>query len=171
MRWTDTGLLDLNFLDPLLANRTPDNCPPVLRAGACWSMPDGSILEYLGRLEAAEGPPHMFRRWICPPGSRPGATLHLCETTPARGAGSDLLLHYDDVWPLAQATRAILRQDDSHPRKQKDATRTLVREFPQLAPLAATVTAYTQTPAEEIVFWLSENDFTEGEFEIFTDGS
>jgi hypothetical protein len=134
-------------------------------------MPDGSILEYLGRLEAAEGPPHMFRRWICPPGARPGATLHLCETTPARGAGSDLLLNYDDVWPLAQATRAILRQDVSHPRKQKDTTRTLVREFPQLAPLAATATAYTQTPAEEIVFWLRENDFTEGEFEIFTDGS
>ena len=95
--WTDTGRLGLNFLDQLLEQRAPTHRPTVLRAGSCWTAQDGSILEFMGRLAQTTGPDLMCRRWICPEGDRPGATVRLSEDTPALGAGSQLLLNYQDI--------------------------------------------------------------------------
>ena len=100
--------------------------------------PDGSILEYIGSLAKSEGPSLMFRRWNCPQGARPGAVLTLSEDTPARGAGTDLLLSYHDVWPGPTAVRVFLERDDSSPRGTKGITRRLVREVTQLSPTTET---------------------------------
>ena len=82
-------------------------------------MPDGTILELLGTLADPEGPPLMFKRWICHPdtlGVRLGSEVPLSIDTPSLGAGTDLTLHYHDVRPDQLATRAILESDDFSPR-------------------------------------------------------
>ena len=123
-RLIDTTREGLHFLTPLLVDRIPEHLPNVLRADTCWTAPDGSILEYIGSLAKTEGPSLMFRRWDCPQGARPGAVLTLSEDTPARGAGTDLLLNYHDVWPGPTAVRVFLERDDSPPgvpRASQDA--------------------------------------------------
>ena len=125
-------------------------------------MQDGSILEYIGRLAQAEGLHLMYKRWICPEGVRLGATVRLSEDTPALGAGTELLLNYADIWPGVTATRAILERDDTHPRGDKDVTRTLRREWTQLAPSLNPSPSLIVTPAERIVAWLREHGMDEG---------
>jgi hypothetical protein len=133
-RWTDTGLLGLNHLDQLLETRLPEHRPITLRPGTCWTVADGSVLEYIGKLAVAEGPELMFKRWTSTAGQRIGSTLRLAEDSAPLGAGTELLLRYEDVWPNPTATRAILASDASRPRGTKGIERTLVREFTQLAP-------------------------------------
>jgi hypothetical protein len=102
-------------------------------------------------------------------GIRSGATLLLAEDSIALGAGTDLLLRYEDVWPRELSTRAILETDEHSPRKFNE--RKLVREFQQLSPSQAPTPTKITTPAEEIVQWLKDNGLDEGAYEIFTDGS
>ena len=123
-------------------------------------MQDGSILKYIGRLAQAEGPHLMCKRWICPEGVRLGATV-----------GTKLLLNYVDIWPGVTATRAILERYDTHPRGDKKVTRTLRREWTQLAPSLNQSPSLIVTPAERIVAWLREHGMEEGGYEMFTDGS
>jgi hypothetical protein len=111
----------------------------------------------------------MFKRWVCPLGIRLGATLHLAADSSALGAGTDLLLRYEDVWPTQISTRAVLETDEQSPRKSNE--RKLVREFQQLSPSQVPTPIKTVTPAEEIVQWLKDNGLDEGGYEIFTDGS
>ena len=170
-KWTDTGLLGVNFLDQILEAREPSHRPITLRAGSCWTMEDGNVLEYIGALAEPEGPPLMFKRWICPAGERLGATLHLSEDTPSLGAGTDLLMHYDDAWPTNLVTRAILVADDSFPSGSKGTERTLLREFSHLRPSSLPSPTLVVTPAQNIVAWLRSNQFEEGSYEIFTDGA
>ena len=113
----------------------------------------------------------MFRRWIAPAGVRSGATLTLSQDTPARGAGTELLLSYADVWPGRTAIRAIIERDDSFPRGDKSISRRLVMEYSQLAPTLESRPATTTSPAEGIAKWLADNQIQPGEFEMFTDGS
>ena len=160
--WTDTGLLELNFLDLTLETRNSAHVPTRLRAGTCWTMRDGTILEFIGTLADPDGPPLMFKRWICPAGERIGAKLSLSEDTPSLGAGSDLILFYHEVWPELLATRAIIEIYDSSPRKDKGITRTLVREFRQLSPSTIDTSPLERTPAQHIATWLMDNGFLEG---------
>jgi hypothetical protein len=170
-RWTDTGLLGLNHLDQLLETRLPEHRPITLRPGTCWTVADGSVLEYIGKLAVAEGPELMFKRWTSTAGQRIGSTLRLAEDSAPLGAGTELLLRYEDVWPNTTATRAILSSDASRPRGTKGIERTLVREFTQLAPSLDTAPPKVRTRAEDIVEWLRDNGLEEGAYEIFTDGS
>ena len=119
------------------------------------------MLEFIGRLAKASGPDLMFRRWVCPLGPRSGATLTLGEDSSARGAGTDLLLNYKDVWPNVTATRAFVEQDLSTPRGSKGITRILVREVSQLAPVIDATDApqpSAQTPAQLVSNWLKDNN-------------
>ena len=62
-RWTDTGLLGLNFIDELLEARQPEHNPIALRAGAAWTMQEGTILEFIGWLAVADGPKLIHTQW------------------------------------------------------------------------------------------------------------
>jgi hypothetical protein len=112
----------------------------------------------------------MFKRWTSDAAHRLGATFHLSEDSAALGAGTNLVLHYHEVWRTEVATCAILELDDSYPRNNKGITRRLVREFSQLNPVTSTLNS-AQLPADRIVDWLKNNGFAEGAYEIFTDGS
>jgi hypothetical protein len=169
-RWTDTGLLGINFLDGILESKVPEHRPNPLRAGSCWLARDGSILEFLGTLAIPDGPSLMFRRWLGFMGTHIGSILQLAGDTPSLGAGSELILTYAEVWSSAISTRVILESDDSFPRLDKATKRKVVRKFNQLSPLLGPHVPRSQSPAEKIVDWLKDIGLDEGAYEIFTDG-
>jgi hypothetical protein len=137
----------------------------------------------------------MFRRWVTAEDPRSGKYLKLSEDTPARGAGTDLLLTYRDVWPGPIATRVFVEKDSTEPRGKKGIQRQIIRETSQLSPVLSGQPAsshqldpapahpspghpehpdqpgHPDSPVEQVARWLKENDIAEGQYEIFTDGS
>ena len=55
----------------------------------------------------------MFRSWDSPSPIAIGSCVHLSPRSPSRGAGTDLLLSYEEVWPGTLAQRIILDPEES----------------------------------------------------------
>ena len=62
------------------------------------TMQDGTILEFIGWLAASDGPKLMFRRWVCTSEERMNSILQLGNDSASLGAGTELVLAYEEVW-------------------------------------------------------------------------
>ena len=103
VRWIDLQRIQATFLSGLIANKTPEQTPLHLRQGSCWLVSSDNeeiVYEYVGHIKCDSGMKLMVRKWVTlveGDSLEEGDRLKLCSTSASRGAGTDLMLNYEDI--------------------------------------------------------------------------
>ena len=125
LQWIDLSRLGTTFLAPLIHGRVVPQESLRLRQGTCWQCTDDNgrqcVYEYIGHIKYNTENPElrklMVRKWI-PIDSddldmvMQGMTLELCRTSISRGAGTDIMLTLDEIWPTENTFKIILSKDE-----------------------------------------------------------
>ena len=112
----------------------------------------------------------MFRAWDSASPIETGSCVHLSPRSPSRGAGTDLLLSYEEVWPGTLAQSIILGSEESVlDGNTPTIAHCVLAMYTQLSPTLAAPPP-TNPAILDIVQQAQNLGIHPGEFDIYTDG-